>query len=88
MTRKNDTSQPDIDTNATKPEAKPNKAATVITMLEQKGGATLEQLVAATDWQPHTARAVLSGLKKKGHVVTRDKVDGVSRYRIVEAIGQ
>ena len=46
-------------------------------------GATLEQMIAATGWLPHTTRAALTGLKKKGYVVSSDKVDGVRTYRAV-----
>lgn len=60
-----------------------SKTDTVMTMLGGEQGATLADLVTATGWQSHTARAVLSGLKKKGHLVQRDRVDGVSRYRIL-----
>lgn len=65
-----------------------SKIDTVLNMLEAEYGATLPELVSATGWQPHTARAVLSGLKKKGHTVEREKADGVSRYRIVQAADQ
>lgn len=58
------------------------KANAVIELLSRAGGATLDQLVAATSWLPHTTRAALTGLKKKGHVVTSEKLDGVRRYRI------
>lgn len=57
----------------------------VIALLKNEQGATLDQIVAATNWQPHSARAVLTGLKKKGHAITREKVDGVSSYRIIAA---
>jgi hypothetical protein len=33
-------------------------------------------------WQPHSTRSFMTGLKKKGHVIESDKIDGVSRYRI------
>lgn len=66
----------------------PSKIATVLVLLEAEQGATLEDLVGATGWQPHTARAVLSGLTKKGHTVERAKVDGVSHYRVTQAADQ
>ncbi len=66
--------------NAPKPETKSEQ---VIALLKRKNGATLEDLVAATGWLPHTARAAMTGLKKKGHTIERSKVDGVSRYSIV-----
>jgi hypothetical protein len=36
-------------------------------------------------WLPHTTRAALTGLKKKGHTVTSTKADGVRTYRRVPA---
>lgn len=75
---------------AREPEAMPpaavqprvNKSGLVIGLLQLPGGATLDEMIAATDWLPHTTRAALTGLKKKGHQVTSDKTDGVRRYRI------
>ena len=46
---------------------------------------SLQSLVEATGWLPHTTRAALTGLKKKGHTVTKDKRDDVSCYRIAKA---
>ena len=64
-------------------EVKPQtKQALVIDMLQRKAGATLAQLAEATGWLPHTTRAALTGLRKKGHVITASKVDGISLYRI------
>ena len=37
---------------------------------------------AATGWLPHTTRAALTGLKKKGHAVTSTKTDGARTYRL------
>ncbi len=45
-------------------------------------GATLDQMVKTTGWLPHTTRAALTGLKKKGHVVASEKLDGVRTYSI------
>lgn len=64
---------------------KESKASLVLGMLRRHEGATIDQLVAATGWLPHTTRAALTGLKKKGHAVTSDKVEGQGRiYRAVE----
>ena len=63
---------------------RPSKAETVLTLLGRSEGATLDELVAATGWLPHTTRAAMTGLKKKGHQITRAKVDGVSRYTLAE----
>lgn len=59
----------------------PSKASTVLAMLERPEGATIEQMVAATGWQPHTTRAVLTGFRNKGYEVTSEKIDGVRTYR-------
>ena len=47
-----------------------SKIAVVVGMLSQPGGATLGDLIAATGWLPHTTRAALTGLRKRGYVVT------------------
>jgi hypothetical protein len=62
---------------AARPESKTGK---VIALLRRENGATLEELVALTGWQPHTARAALTGLKKKGYAIASEKTDGVRRY--------
>ena len=75
---------------AREPEATPpapaeprvNKSDLVIGLLQRTGGATLDEMVAVTNWLPHTTRAALTGLKKKRHRVTSEKTDGVRRYRI------
>ena len=59
------------------------KSATIIQLLGRDEGATLAELIAATGWLPHTTRAALTGLKKKGHVIARDKRGDLSCYRIV-----
>jgi hypothetical protein len=68
-----------------KPAAPASKISQVIAHLERPGGATLAELVAATGWQPHTARAALAGLRKKGHVITKGAGDGVTAYQITKA---
>lgn len=69
-----------------KQPAKPeSKIARVIGLLQRAEGATLEEMIVATGWLPHTTRAALTGLKKKGHAVTRDKRGEVTCYRIVAA---
>ena len=60
------------------------KIAQVVELLQRGDGATLAELVAATDWLPHTTRAALTGLRKRGYVVTIDQADKArgSVYRI------
>ena len=59
-----------------------NKSDFVIGLLQRPGGATLDDMVTATGLLPHTTRAALTGLKKKGHQLISEKADGVRRYRI------
>ncbi len=57
----------------------------MIDLLKRKKGATIEEIVAATGWQPHSVRGAISGtLKKKlGLAVTSERVgDGSRVYRI------
>ena len=62
---------------------KSTKIAAVIRLLRRSSGATIAQLQKATGWKPHSIRAALAGLRKKGHDVVRDKKDaGISRYRV------
>ena len=70
------------------PTKKPNKTEAVLSLLTGPNGATLDELVAATSWLPHTARAALTGLKKKCHALERTKLNGVSRYAIVKQVSQ
>jgi len=63
----------------------PSKIAMVIGLLERPGGATLAEMVEATGWLPHTTRAALTGLKKKGHVIAKAKRDDVICYHIARA---
>jgi Protein of unknown function (DUF3489) len=49
------------------------KMAGVVGLLERDHGATLAELIAVTGWLPHTVRAALTGLRKRGFVVTLDR---------------
>lgn len=63
----------------------PTKTEKILNLLKREQGATLEELIGATGWLPHTARAALTGLKKKGQTIERTKTDGVSRYSVKKA---
>lgn len=67
------------------PAAKPlrvTKAAKILSLLKRDGGVTLLELTEVTGWLPHTTRAALTGLRKKGHQIKRDSE---TCYRIVSA---
>ena len=62
-----------------------SKQAKLIAMLKTARGATIDEIVKALDWQPHTVRGAMAGaLKKKlGLSITSEKVEGRGRvYRI------
>jgi len=72
--------EPDlVDENGTAAQQQPragSKQALVISLLRREKGATLDDLVAATEWLPHTTRAALTGLRKKGYAVEKSKREG------------
>jgi hypothetical protein len=60
-----------------------SKLALVIELLWRADGATIVDLTEATGWLPHTTRAALSGLRKRGYAVIRERIGvGDSVYRI------
>ena len=53
-------------------------------MLTKDKGATLAALVEATGWLPHTTRAAMTGLRKRGFAIERTRHEKLgSLYRIV-----
>lgn len=63
-----------------------SKIAQVTRLLERAEGASLDEMVSATGWLPHTTRAALTGLKKKGKVITNGKRDDVTCYFIAGSV--
>lgn len=61
----------------------PSKREQLAALLVRDEGASLDQMIAATGWLPHTTRAALTGLKKKGYAISSDKIDGLRTYRAV-----
>jgi hypothetical protein len=62
-----------------------SKLAKVIALVSRAEGAGIDDLISATGWLPHTTRAALTGLRKRGFVIQRTQ-DGQRRtlYRIVD----
>ncbi len=62
-----------------------SKQALLISLLMSTEGASLDELVAATGWLPHTVRAALTGLRKRGYAIARLQEFGSksSSYRII-----
>lgn len=70
---------------ATAPKAIPTKHQQVIDLLTREGGATLEAMSTKVGWLPHSTRAFMTGLRKKGYVLDSEKVAGVRHYRITSS---
>ncbi len=61
------------------------KLAGLLNALRQPDGATVNQIMAATQWQAHTVRGAISGMLKKKlgyNVVSEKRGDGDRLYRI------
>jgi hypothetical protein len=74
---------PSAETRATADAKADSKIAAVVALLERPEGATLLELVDATDWLPHTIRAAMTGLRKKGHAIERSSRDNTTFWWIV-----
>jgi DNA-binding MarR family transcriptional regulator len=63
-----------------------SKLAQVIGLLRREGGATIDQLAHAMGWLPHTTRAALTGLRKRGFGIDRRKAkdERAGAYVIVD----
>ena len=68
---------------ATKTPKTASKLDTLEKLLKRKNGASIADMTKATGWQQHSVRGALAGaMKKCGHTIASDKVDGTRRYRI------
>ena len=76
---------------AEKPASKPkadraNKKAEVIAMMKRAKGATLAEIMAATEWQAHTVRGFVSILGSKGgeKIESSKNAAGERTYKIAK----
>ena len=75
----------------TETSARNTKQDRVLSLLNQRNGATIPEMVQVTDWQQHSVRGFLAGTVKKklGLALTSSKSDGeLRRYRIVPRRGR
>lgn len=61
------------------------KQALVVSLLGREHGATLDELVAATGWLPHTSRAALTDLRRRGYTLQKGPRDGGSTAYHIQA---
>ncbi len=68
-----------------KPPREPGtKRSLILDLLARGEGASLDELIAATGWLPHTTRAALSRLRSGGQALVKSaRPDGRTAYRIV-----
>jgi Protein of unknown function (DUF3489) len=65
------------------PPREGSKLASVIALLRRSEGATIDVLTKATGWLPHTTRAAITGVRKRGYSVVLDRsAEGASVYRL------
>ncbi len=63
--------------------ARPSKKAAILNLLQRPDGAAISDLITATGWQVHSVRAALTGLRKEGKELLRDKdAAGITHYRL------
>ena len=73
-------------TDAPAPAPRTSKAAIITKLLTRSKGATVPEMREATGWQPHSVRAFLSGLRKKGYSLSKEqRKSGEIAYRLTRA---
>ncbi len=66
-----------------------SKLADVLARLSAENGATISELMTATDWLEHSTRAALTGLRRRGFALNRaQRGDGTSMYRVAVSRGE
>ncbi len=71
-----------------KTSASLNKSQQIVGMLKRVNGASIPELVKATDWQAHSIRGFLSGHVKKKlglEIASSSEIGKDRRYRIQDA---
>lgn len=61
--------------------ASPSRLDQLVALLVREQGTTIAEMMEATGWQQHSVRGAMAGaLKKRGLVITSQKIDGARRY--------
>lgn len=80
-------SAPDITPRHTDASPKaPSRLDQLKELLCRETGASIDEMVEATNWQAHSIRGAMAGaLKKRGLIITSEKIDTVRRYSAAKA---
>ncbi|CAA9274182.1 MAG: hypothetical protein AVDCRST_MAG08-3297, partial [uncultured Acetobacteraceae bacterium] len=62
------------------------KLGRVLDAVAAEDGATLAELVALTGWQPHTTRAALTRLRRRGFVLVLGSADSAGDRKVYRAV--
>ena len=65
-------------------KARETRPAQLRTLLRRRSGASITELQDTFGWQPHTARAAISGLRKAGETIERRSSAKDTVYRIAK----
>jgi hypothetical protein len=77
----------DQSTTGTNKSGRKTKAAAIARLLSREKGATIEEIIKATEWQAHSCRAFLTGLRKKGsNIIREERGGGKTAYRMVAPV--
>ncbi len=85
-----DESQPGPDRVPARVPRAGSKLDRIVEIMSTEEGATIDDLTGATNWLPHTARAALTGLRKRGYDIQLERTDkqSPSVYRIAASPNQ
>ena len=64
------------------PARRAPKTQQLVELLSRREGATIAELTSAMGLLPHSARAALTGLRKKGRAIVRSTRDGATCYSL------
>lgn len=79
----NKQSKPTAQTEGARPSG---KLASILALVSRPEGAGISELQKTTGWQPHSLRAALTGLRKRGITIDRNRTDaGETSYRAQRA---
>ena len=87
---KPDKAEPKILTGKSEKPAGDSKQAKVLALLNNPGGATIDEMAKATGWQRHSIQGMMSGVLKKklGLTVTSDKEERGRVYRLTGSVSR